>query len=248
MWKVRTISYKAYYEPQSRQPPKRLPRRRPLKVIPSGLGDEGIVGNWLFYYLKGGDHLHDFSPENRHGTLTSLNTDRPTWVDGRYGWALKFDGADDYVGFSSPDFTYNLTITAWVKFARQDTYETIISGRKGDWTLAYWFFCNSDSNELSLTTNGTHHVKGVGESIQNGVWYHLAVTYDGSQITYFLNGKQVNTASETAEITDEGAGGIGRAGGYFIYGSITILRIYSVVKSASWIKRRFERTRSLFRV
>jgi len=81
-----------WYSPQPKQKPKRLPRRRPIKTVPSGLGDEGIVGNWLFYYLRGGDHLHDFSPYDNHGTLNG-----PVWKDGRYGWALEFDGVDDYV-------------------------------------------------------------------------------------------------------------------------------------------------------
>jgi len=58
-----------YYQPQPKQLPKRLPRRKPIKAVPSGIGDEGIIANWLMYYLKGGDNLHDFSPYNNHATI-----------------------------------------------------------------------------------------------------------------------------------------------------------------------------------
>ena len=102
-----------WYEPQPKQKPKRLPRRLPKKVIPSGIGDEGIVGNWLMYYLKGGDHLHDFSPKDNHGDIKGAS-----WKDGRYGWALEFDGTDDEVDMGDIDAIDGLsecTMAGWVK-------------------------------------------------------------------------------------------------------------------------------------
>jgi len=107
------------YQPHPKWKPLRSPQRKPIKVVPSGIGDEGIVANYLFYYLEGGDHLHDFSPYDNHGTLTSSNTDRPTWVDGRYGWALDFDGVDDYAKVPddpSLDLTTSVMVMAWVKY------------------------------------------------------------------------------------------------------------------------------------
>ena len=104
----------SWYEPQPKQKPKRLPRRRPIKVVPSGIGDQGIVGNWLMYYLKGGDHLHDFSPEDNHGTIYGAK-----FVDGRYGWALEFDGTDDYLSCgndASLNITDTLTVSTWARF------------------------------------------------------------------------------------------------------------------------------------
>ena len=102
----------SWYSPKPRQLPKRLPRRRPIKAIPSGIGDQGIVGNWLFYYLKGGNHLHDFSGEGNHGTINGAS-----WKDGRYGWALEFDGVDDYVdcGDNTGEGEGAITLSAWVK-------------------------------------------------------------------------------------------------------------------------------------
>jgi len=63
-----------------------------MRGAPSGLEDEGIVANYLVYYLKGGTHLHDFSPYNNHATINGAS-----WKEGRSGWALDFDGVDDYV-------------------------------------------------------------------------------------------------------------------------------------------------------
>jgi len=106
------VSKILWYSPEPRQKPKRLPRRRPIKTVPSGIGDKGIVANYLMYYLKGGDHLHDFSPKDNHGEIFGAN-----WTD-EYSpfWALSFDGVDDYVdtGITDNLQTGNFTVFALI--------------------------------------------------------------------------------------------------------------------------------------
>ena len=72
----------SWYNPLPVGTPLELSRVFPAEVVPSGIGDEGIVGNWLFYYLKGGDHLHDFSPKENHGTLKTILFGLVGGVDG----------------------------------------------------------------------------------------------------------------------------------------------------------------------
>jgi len=235
----------SYYSPQPRQAPKRLPRQRPVKVVPSGLGDEGIVGNWLFYYLKGGDHLHDFSPEDNHGTLKN----GPVWKDGRYGWSLKFDGVDDYVSVGTDNSVQqknNFTVTAWVYY------------QAGNHIVCYWdapddersWRLRNDYVCLSETTGSSDAYSYSGPPANT--WAHVAFTYSDGELKIYLNGdldESYSTGKGVLSDTPEDVviGATSTPDGY-MEGRIAIVRIYDTVKSGSWLERRFERTRGIFEV
>jgi hypothetical protein len=64
---------------------------------------DGLVGAWKFDEGSG-TIAYDSSGNNNHGTLYSGSnvcsnpptSGCPTWVDGKFGKALQFDGVDDY--------------------------------------------------------------------------------------------------------------------------------------------------------
>ena len=87
--------------------------------------DTGLVAYWSFDEGSG-TTAEDFSPANANtGTLTN----GPTWVDGKVGKALSFDGTDDYVTMGN---TNDITT--------------------GDFTLAYWM--NPETVPKDRTGNG----------------------------------------------------------------------------------------------
>jgi len=242
---------KRYYKPQPKRLPKRLPRKQPIKVVPSGIGDEGIVGNWLFYYLKGGDHLHDFSPYDNHGTLNG-----PVWKDGRYGWALDFDGVDDYV--TAPhDASLNpqgpMTITAWYRTDVVDgNYHQVAGKALGGGGGSYKLYQDADNVFSFRVVDGasTYFPNGT-TTVETDTWYFVVGRITSTDVEIWVNGNKENSVS----------GGIGNSQGVFAFGTnpgnlgeqlvdgtIVIVRIYSVAKSESWIERRFERTRGIFGV
>jgi len=244
----------SYFSPKPRQKPKRLPRRQPIKVVPSGIGDQGIVGNWLFYYLKGGDHLHDFSPYDNHGTINGA-----VWKDGRYGWALKNDGVNDYI--EVPDDTSikiksEGTVFYWVKFLsfNPDSYEPVIG--KGYHSFESWVdIVNPGGGSLyhnvwdpdAATRRYPHYM----ESTTAGKWYCLAATHSvsGGYVKTFLNGEYTgNSASLTSVKTGTYPLKIATSSGYnnYVNAIFALVSLYDVAKSASWIKRRFERTKGIF--
>jgi len=248
---VKTISW---YSPQPKRKPKRLPRRRPIKTVPSGIGDEGIVGNWLFYYLKGGDHLHDFSPENNHGDIKGA-----VWKDGRCGWILKFDGVDDYVDFGTNAELRNqkVTISAWVYWNElPDNYEYIVSlGYADSSSQGVKLASASDTNtyEVALYGSDGNLYNFKASSISTGQWDFMVLTYNGSALKLYRNGSQVDsidvsvTVSYDSSVPDVLGYAPDRNARYFP-GKIAIVRIYKITKSDSWISRRFERTRGIFGV
>ena len=72
--------------------------------------DAGLVAEWHFDEGSG-TILRDSSGNGYDGTIYGA-----TWVDGKSGKALSFDGKDDYVDVENPDFLSNTagSISFWV--------------------------------------------------------------------------------------------------------------------------------------
>jgi hypothetical protein len=71
----------------------------------------GLVGYWSFNEGSG-TQAGDFSGNGNNGTLTN----GPTWVNGRFGKALLFDGSTQHINWSSPLVTAApFTVCAWFK-------------------------------------------------------------------------------------------------------------------------------------
>jgi len=255
----------SYYSPRPKRSPICLPKQIPIKTVPSALGDEGLVANWLFYYLRGGDHLHDFSPYKNHGTLNG-----PVWKDGRYGWALKFDGVDDYIkvpdddslDFDNTDFT----LAHWVKIegnlgSRQMSLmkktDTGVSDDETNYNLYIQAgSVGSTGNELMFQIgNGTNNDPGVSSlEITDNDWHYVVVSWDNSAqaATMYLDGNSdtlyftINPASNTYPLFMGSHWAADGSQTMVVNGKISIIRIYDTAKSSSWVSRRFNRTRGIF--
>jgi len=88
-----------------------------LPVDPSNL-----MGYWTFDENLG-NYTYDYSGFNNTGTLYDgaticSNGNCPTWITGKFNYALQFDGSNDYVNVSNSNSmnpTNAITIEAWVK-------------------------------------------------------------------------------------------------------------------------------------
>ena len=138
----------------------------------------------------------DASTNSNTGTIMG----GATWVPGRFGSALSFDGVDDRVfvnSSSSVNLSAAMTLEAWVQpTAAQSDWRTIIQKE----TDAYFLNGSNDTGALRPSGGGT-----IGGSLQwttatsplvVGTWTHLALTYNGSVVQLYVNG--VATASATA--------------------------------------------------
>jgi YD repeat-containing protein len=79
---------------------------------PGGEGPHGLVAAYGFDEGSG-SAVADSSGEGNDGTVSGAS-----WTEGRFGAALEFDGADDYVEIpddDSLDLTDSFTVSAWVK-------------------------------------------------------------------------------------------------------------------------------------
>ena len=200
---------------------------------------KGLVGHWRFNEGTGST-AYDSSPEGNNGTIHGAS-----WVRGKFGYALKFDGSDDYVSASdsaSLDITSEITIEAWIKPTRgylgNYVQEIIVDKYYSD---AYRFnICGHSGQKpgLRLFIHGT-----VFEFLNVIDWYqwqHVAATFDDATDTAVLyhNGDSHEVTNSASLSTSNSPLIIGRntAGTQHFKGDIDEVRIYNRALSPEEIK------------
>jgi hypothetical protein len=168
-------------------------------VIKSAVaGKNGLVGHWSFNEGVG-SQAGDASGLKNNGSLVGS----PTWVSGKLGKALRFNGVDNYVDTStqllsgSDDFM----ISAWVKSSgSQNTYAVPISQGHGAALITGFAF------QVGYPyANDMVFIYGDGGSWRNVsfnysprtdyTWHLLTVTKSGNTITTYKDGISQNESS-----------------------------------------------------
>jgi hypothetical protein len=139
-----------------------------------------------------GTTTKDFSEHENYGTLEN----GPSWIDGKYGKALKFDGTDDYVGIldsQSIRIRYAIQVEAWIKTSYTSPYNMSIANRfDGDvgsekgWLL---FLTNQGKLRFHVGDDSSNWAEATGTSnLIDGNWHHVIGTYNKSIIQAFVDG------------------------------------------------------------
>lgn len=156
--------------------------------------EEGLVGYWNFDEGKG-DIAGDSSANKNDGKLIR----NPEWVDGKFGKALKFDGAKTQKveiphSDSFTEIATAVTIEAWINPANFSAWMSF--GVKGD--ITYGMFINPDAY-VRMHYSGGSTLDTPAKSIKANEWTHVAATYNGKKVQIYLNGKaQAELATNTA--------------------------------------------------
>jgi len=205
---------------------------------------DGLVGSWQPQLGPTGViTLPDRSGYGNHGTLNGSMTN-DDWVVGPKGYALDFDGTNDYISApatSSVQITGNLTLVARVTDTLNDA---------------------GGSNGILTKTVNSPGVAGYGLTKQSNLWkfwttsgtvqYSVSNTTSTDALPHFLAGVRTNgtnrlwvdgilqTSSQSPGLTDSGAEVvIGRyysnQDNYYFQGRIDFGLIYSRALSASEI-------------
>lgn len=142
-----------------------------------------------------GDTTKDESGNNNTGTLMN----GPEWTDGKYGNAISFDGADDYIDCgadSSLRLPSNITIEAWVK-AVDVTPCQFVAGvcyDDGDaWDnpwIGHQIGVRGGKMATWVNIDATDREYDSG-SITPDTWTHIAMTFDGTWRKSYVNGEEV---------------------------------------------------------
>lgn len=126
---------------------------------------------------------------------------------------LVFDGADDFISLNNMDISGNaMTIEALVNSSDFDNCELrdcrIISKAVGLATADhYWMMSTNNSGantvfRFRLKTNGSSTtLQATTGNLSEDTWYHVAATYDGSNMRIYLNGTQIASTPKTGSLT-----------------------------------------------
>lgn len=201
-------------------------------VMPPGR-DENTVGLWHFADGAGSTFV-DSSGRGHNGTLVGDYS----WGEDAWGPYLEWFGGGDNaargeVG-SSPDFDLNeMTLEAWVYVMEGWTPEmTVFYRPKSDNAPGYKLAVSDLKVDLQL--NGAHGRAIGGDQMALNRWYHIAGTFDGSNMRIYLNGVLVRTVPYDRSL-DSTAGRILYVGGspysQTFRGRVRHLRISNTARS-----------------
>jgi hypothetical protein len=182
----------------------------------------------------------DGSGRNHHGTISGAER-----VSGKIGGALRFDGINDWVTVADApalDLSSGMTLEAWVNPSVVGGWQTVLL-KEGAGNMAYELYSNVDTARPAayFTTPGgaIRAVTGTAALAAN-TWTHVATTYDGANMRFYVNGSLVRTVARTGAIlaTDGPLhiGGNEVWGGEWFIGLLDEVRIYNRALSASEIQ------------
>lgn len=193
-----------------------LERSLELRVQP-----ESVAAHYHFdenYGTKG----YDSSINNTHASLSNS----PTWVSGKIGQAVTFNGSSQsgVISSSSQNNIETLTISAWVKTTQSLAVDTpIIQKWNGTGGFPYALRLDALGTVSMSASDGTLNPSVSSTTvINNGAWQHIAgVRTKGSQLKIYVNGVLEGTTTDTTSVTTTNSSDVGiarRSGGANYFG------------------------------
>ena len=219
-----------------------------VAACPCLAAEPGLVGWWKFEEASGS--LLDQSDNHNDGTaFNGVLYQQP----GQVGYALGFDGVDDYVvAGTNARPTDTFSFGGWFKTTATHQIESQgTSGTGGTAGQRYAFDPQHGGDQnggagLSLGTNGIA-VYEHGSSYMPAIaayptdlgteWNHIMIVYDNKQPTIYLNGSAVHTGLKSPRaVVNAPIQFGGMAYGYF-QGLMDEVRIYSRALSAAEVRQ-----------
>jgi len=167
---------------------------------------ETVVGVWLLDDGQGKIAV-DSSQNAYDGKITGAK-----WVDGKFGKALEFDGKTDNVEVPDAkglDAVSQMTVVCWVNYDKEPPQNYAPVGKEP----LYRFIIGTGSSGhfvLATTNNGWYDAGTVasGAGITTGEWHHLAGTYDGTKVRFYVDGKIAGEGPQnvSGDVLDNAAG------------------------------------------
>ena len=186
-----------------------------------------------------GTSVTDVSGNGNNGTIANA-----TWTTaGQYGNALVFNGTSALVTINdsaSLHLTNGMTLEAWVNPSAVSSAWRDVVYKGADNYYMEGTSTSSGGLPCGAGTFGTADVAAFGTALLAlNTWTHLAATYDGATLVFYVNGVQVSSLAQTGNIVTSGnplqIGGDSIYGQYF-QGSIDEVRVYNVALTAAQIQ------------
>ena len=177
-----------------------------------------------------GAAVADSSGNNNLGTVTN-----GSWTtSGKFGNSLVFNGTSSRVFVTSSaslNLTAGMTVMAWVYPTANQTGNRTIIRRE---TNGYWLYSSRLLSNMrpygGALVGSNSETVSASNALPVNTWSHVAVTYDGSVVTLYVNGTAVSTNSASGSIvsgtTPLWIGGTSSSTDFF-QGRIDEVRVYN---------------------
>jgi Concanavalin A-like lectin/glucanases superfamily/Bacterial Ig domain len=184
----------------------------------------------------------DSSGNGNSGTLIN----GATWsTTAKFGAAASFDGSNDRIDVADSntlDLTSGMTLEAWVRPTANSSYRTVVL-KEVPGELAYSLYA-ADSDHGALPSGWvrvgsvSHFAAGTG-SLPLNVYSHIAVTYNGTALVYYVNGVATGSTAVSGNIQTSSLPlriGSNTIWGEYFQGQIDEVRVYNRALSQSEIQ------------
>jgi glucose/arabinose dehydrogenase/chitodextrinase len=145
-----------------------------------------------------------------NGNTTTL-VNNPAWVSGKYGTGVKFDKIDDYVrALNSPTLNVSgtaLSISVWINpLAGGGDQEVFGKFWNAGMTSPFYQYGlelhgGGQTPVFEVGTTSGLQAVSMGSTLPVGQWSHLAVTFDGSSVRFYVNGNLASSSPLSASLT-----------------------------------------------
>jgi hypothetical protein len=169
----------------------------------------------------------------------------PITVSNGSGYALDFDGSDDFIdcgNSSSVNITDYITLEAWFKSDKFEATQSIIK-KNGSGSGYELSLSNSGKVFFRLNDNNVWRAESGSLYPHDGnTWMHVAGTYDGTKLTIYINGVDEDTDSSPLDSIKTNSNNlvIGSdaisTGTKLFDGAIDEVRVWSVARSEDEIR------------
>lgn len=198
------------------------------------IGSPGVeVGLLAFWPFEEGSGA--VARNTSDATLDAILRNGPTWGPGQRGLAMSFDGLSQHAvvsdtGNGSPlDVTDAFTIAVWVSPQTLPTAGTVKLLSKDN--IFEFEIGHAGPRSYSVRLNNTRRGQGLN-LVEIGIWQHLAVTWDGTTVRYYLNGQANGSAAFAGPLNSNNthvgiaARPVGSTGSGWFDGWLDELRLY----------------------
>lgn len=221
----------------------------------------GLAALWTF---DGGDTrwtsetagvTYDGSGNNNIGTLTNMSR-TGSIVIGKLGQAFTFDGSTQYINAgtgSSLNLTSTGSLAAWVKYSASCGSFAEIFGQYNNTTdtNGYEIACYP-TNGLSLVIANatTPNIVSSAGAYNDGVWHHVAGTWDGSNLRLYVDGALIagpsaQTVNAVSNVNNFNIARDSANDNAYFPGTIDDVRVYNRALSALEVKQLYLLGRTL---
>lgn len=154
-----------------------------------------------------GSTTADTSANSNTATITGA-----TWAAGKYGNGLNFGGGTGsrLSVANSPSLNIagaELTLSLWLNPLTSGGGDTVVLGKfwNTSWSDPYYQYglelSGGNRPTFIIGTTTGYKAASMSSTLTYGQWSHLGVTFNGSEVRFYLNGVLVNTQSLTGSIT-----------------------------------------------